>query len=137
MTIEQALITFLKAQAGLTNLVGARIFARDDLPQNVGYPALSISRITTEVPHAMGADPKLDIPLFQFDIWGEMGKGRMPVLDVSTQLKLALRDFTGIMGGAGGVTVERAFYDDELDLPAEPATKTLHRMLQFEIPYRE
>ena len=58
----------------------------------------------------MGIDPGLASPRFQFDI---AGKTLLSALDVKAQLKTALQDYSGIMGGVGGVTVQACILDDE------------------------
>jgi hypothetical protein len=45
----------------------------------------------------------------------------------------ALRDFSGIMGGEGGVTVQRIFYEDSTDLyePVADGVRRCGRALDF------
>ena len=58
----------------------------------------------------MGTDPGLASPRFQFTIYDTNHKN---MLDVKAQIKAALQDYSGVMGGAGGVTVQAVILDDE------------------------
>lgn len=124
----------LKAHAGLAALVGTRIFARDDLPQNVAYPAISLSRISTVAEHLMGADAKIDRALMQVDVLDSFSAGRLRTLDTAKQVRAALRDISGTQGG---VLLERIFLEGEMDLPSEPEINTRRRTLEFEVIYHE
>ena len=132
--VEEALVTVLKAHAGLSALVGTRVFARDDLPQSVVYPAISLSRISTETEHVMGSDPKIDRALFQVDVWDSFTAGRLRSLDAAKQIRAALRDISGTQGG---VLLERIFFEGEMDLGSEPEINTRHRALEFEVVFHE
>ncbi len=109
MHIEEALSKYLSTCAGLTALVATRIYP-GDMPESCTKPAIAYARISTPREHTMGIDPGLVSPRFQFDI---AGKTLLSALDVKAELKTAMQDYSGIMGGAGGVTVQACILDDE------------------------
>lgn len=109
MHLEEALYTYLSTYAGLIALTSTRIYP-EEKPQNCIMPAVVYSRISTPREHTMGTDPGLASPRFQFTIYDTNHKN---MLDVKAQIKAALQDYSGVMGGAGGVTVQAVILDDE------------------------
>ncbi|MDD4986375.1 MAG: DUF3168 domain-containing protein [Dehalococcoidales bacterium] len=112
MLIEQALMTFLLAQSGITALVGDRIhFVR--APQDVAHPYLVISKVDDPGMHSHDGPVKLGDPRLQFSAFAETyGAAKL----VTAAVKTALNGYKGTMGGDGGVFVGGVFYDDETDL---------------------
>lgn len=67
--LEEALVSALKAHAGLEALVVERIFPVM-VPQGTTLPAVSYRRVSGPRIHAMVADPGLASPRIQVDAWG-------------------------------------------------------------------
>lgn len=126
MTLEQALYSYLSTYAGLTALVSTRIYPVT-MPQGVTYPAVTYTRISAPRIHAMGRDTGLASPRVQVDCWGSSYSS---VKGVAAQVRAALQDFSGLMGGAGGVTVQRAFIEGDRDL-YESDTQTHRTSMDF------
>lgn len=112
MLIEQALMTFLLAQSGITALVGQRIhFA--EVPQDAIGPYLVANKISGPREHSHGGASGLAHPRFQFTAFAETYSAAKLVV---AAVQAALQGYSGTMGGAGGVDVQAALYDDETDL---------------------
>ena len=60
----------------------------------------------------------------------------MPPLAVKAALKTALQDYSGVMGGAGGVTVQAVILDDEQSY-YDPDTKLYSIQMDFIIWHLE
>ncbi|MDD5533788.1 MAG: hypothetical protein PHC52_13415 [Syntrophales bacterium] len=112
MTIEAALYTYLSTYAGLIALTNDRIYP-GQIPEKRDMPAVSVFLIDDPPIHAGGADATVYQPRFQFTCWGSSYKN---ACDVATQVKAALRDYSGTMGGEGGVVVQRSFYEGATDI---------------------
>ena len=98
----------LSNYSNLTALVSTRIYA-NKLPQSVSYPAVSY-QVISGIPrtHLMNADDDLTAARVQVSSWDDNITDAMLVAD---QIKAALQDFSGTMGGDGGLTVQRVFYE--------------------------
>ncbi len=132
MFIEEALYSYLSGHAGLTNLVGTRIYPLV-MPQNISLPAATFSKVSGPRVHAMQKDAGMAYPRFQVSCWGITYKSTK---EVAAQVRAALQDFKGTMGGAGGVVVGGVFIQDENDL-YEPGTHVYHVALDFIIWHDE
>lgn len=120
MTFEEALVTRLQADAGVTALVAQRIYP-DILPQQPTYPALVYTTVDE-----VGSDSQQgpdDLRATRVQFWA-MGTNKLThVIPLARTVEAALRGFQGLMGGAGGVYVDgiigedgslaRDDYDDE------------------------
>ena len=130
MHLETAIFKHLSTYAGLTALVENRIYPLI-LPDVVTYPAVTFQMISGVDDHCISEDPDSTEARIQFTAWG---KTAADVRNVQAQIKAAFKDFSGIMGGAGGVNVGHVLqvgkfdgYDDE--------TKTFWRTQDFMIMY--
>ena len=132
MVIEEALYAYLSSHAGLTALVSTRIYPLV-MPQNATLPAVTFSKISGPRAHAMQQDAGLAYPRFQVSCWGGTYK---QAKEVAGQVRAALQDYTGTMGGAGGVVVSGVFLEDENDL-YEPGTQAYHIAIDFIIWHLE
>ncbi len=121
MTIEEGLYSYLSGYAGLTALVGTRIYPLV-MPQNVTMPAIRYQRISSSRIYSHDGPNKLTHPRFQFSCFAE---SYATAKAVANQVRFALAGYQGTMGGAGGVTVQFAIVDDEVDL-YEDETKLHH-----------
>ena len=134
MIIEEALYTYLSTHAGLSALVSTRVYPVV-MPQGCTLPAVTYQKIDGPRVHAMGSDAGLAHPRFQVSCWGSTYKSTK---DVAAQVRAALQDYTGTMGGAGGVSVGGVFLDDENDLFDDAAgTGVYHVALDFIVWHTE
>jgi len=123
MTLKEALYSRLSGYAGLSALVSDRIYP-GEIPQDDDLPAVTVQRISRRRLRTSGTDPDLSASRFRVRSWAETVAGAE---EIAVQVKGALQDYTGTMGGAGGVVVQRSFFDNEGDeLPLyDPETKKL------------
>ena len=127
--VEEALHSRMKGFAGLTALVGTRIYPLK-LPQDPTYPAVTFAKVSGPRERAMGADPGVVRSRHQVDSWSE---DYDEAKSVSEQVRLALQRFNGT---EASVVIHDIYLDNELDL-FEPATDTYRTMLDFEVIYGE
>jgi hypothetical protein len=132
VVIEEALFSYLSGHAGLTALVANRIYPLV-MPQGTTLPAVTFSKVSGPRVHAMQQDAGLAYPRFQVSCWGATYK---QAKEVAGQVRAALQDFKGTMGGPGGVVVSGVFIQDENDL-YEPNTQIYHVALDFVIWHLE
>ena len=130
MEIEEALFSRLSTFTGLSALVGSRIYPML-MPQNCVNPAITYQKISGAVVQAFQKDTNLAHPIFQVSCWG---KTYQEVKGVAKQIKLALRDFSGLMGGA--VPVSAVLIQGEVD-DYETDSKTFSIKIDFEIWHEE
>lgn len=107
--LEEGLTAYLKAYAGLTALVGSRIYPVK-FPQTTTMPCVVFQRIDTprELTHdSSGAAGDLAHPRFQIEAWSETYHAGKDIVDV---LRSALN---GKSGDLGGVTIRAALVDNE------------------------
>lgn len=99
-TVEESLYAYLSGYAGLTALVGTRIYPRL-LPDEPTYPAVTYHRISGRNIRTLAPPTVAAVEArFQFSCWG---LAYADARNVASQIEDALQDFTGKMGG--GVTV--------------------------------
>lgn len=131
MTIEQDLFTRLSTYAGLTALVGTRVYPLI-LPQTEGGPALpavTYARVTEQREHAMGAhDPNIVVGYFQIDAWASSYSSAVAVRD---QIVASLSRWSKDTG----TVVDDVFVDSGSDL-YEDDTETYHLIVAVRIFYR-
>ena len=110
MNLYEALYHRLTNYSNLTTLTSTRIYPIK-MPQEVSYPAVTF-QVISGLPrgHLMGSDDSLAAPRVQVSAWGET---LSDAVDVADQIKAALQDFSGTMGGVSGVTVQRIFIESE------------------------
>lgn len=132
MVIEEGLYNHLSNHAGLTALVGTQIYPIV-IPQGKTPPMVTFQKINGPRVHAMQQDAGMAYPRFQVSCWGMTYKSAK---DVAAQVRAALQDFKGTMGGVGGVVVSGVFIEDENDL-YEPGTQVYHVALDFIIWHLE
>ncbi|GEM_PF-3549776 len=128
MTVEQALDTYLKDTAELTNRVGRRIHYVN-APQSEQYPYLVFSKISDPPLHSVPARA----PRFQFSIHA---KDKYEALEIAGILSSMIQRFKGTMGGEGGVRIKQGVELNSLII-YESETKSYHIPLDFKINYLE
>lgn len=110
--IEAGLFAFLSADAGISAVVGTRIYPLR-VPEDATLPALAYHKISGPSEHSKDGDMNLNHPRFQFTCWADKyadaKAGRTAVV-------AALNGFAngGTMGGA--VVVEQVIVTDDMDL---------------------
>ena len=102
MEFNTALYNYLSGYAGIAALVSTRIYP-DTLPQNPTYPAIVYEQSGEEEVETLHTPTQnLIAPIYQFDL---MGSSRASADAVAKQLRLAFKNYSGTMGGVGGVEV--------------------------------
>jgi hypothetical protein len=115
MTIEAALYSYLSTHTGLSNLIGTRIYPVM-IAQGAAMPAVSYQLIDDLPVHSGTADLIVHAARFQFSCFGGGTSGYTSACAVAAQVKSALQDYSGTMGGSGGVKVQRSFLEMSTDL---------------------
>lgn len=106
--IEQALYSRLTDFAGLTALVGSRIYPLVRR-QGSALPALTYQKISAIREHLMVADANVVVARMQVDCWDASAMG---VKNVAEQVRLALQDYSGT---EATVVIQRIFIENEID----------------------
>lgn len=132
MQLEEALYSYLSGYAGLSSLVSNRVYPVL-LPQDCQLPAVTYQRVSGPRVHCQGGDPGIAHPRIQVSCWAVTYSAAR---SIAAQVIAALQDFTGTMGGTGGVTVQASFLDDDADL-YDPETQTYHVPVDFVIWHQE
>lgn len=111
MTLEEALYYQLANTSGITDLTSTRIYPVK-MPQNVTYPAITFQLVSgVGRIHTMNSDTgNPAAPRFQVSSWGSTLSSTKAVANA---VQTALQDVSGVMGGGGGVTVQRIFTESE------------------------
>jgi hypothetical protein len=107
------LVTF--AVETYNGLAGGRIYFVT-APQSVAKPYLVINKISGVREHSHDGSSHLAHPRFQFSAFGTTYQG---VKEILAALQAVLQGYKGTMGGASGVAVGAAIYEDETDLYEE------------------
>jgi hypothetical protein len=128
MIIEQALLTYLLTQGGLTAITSTRIYY-SRAPQDVTEPYIVFFKVSSPRSHSYGGSSHLAESRFQFSIFADTYK---ETKDIAVQLQASLDCKTGNIGTAPGVDIGASFYDNETDL-YEPETGLFHCALDFRI----
>ena len=128
MELGEAIYSQLSGTSDLTALVSTRIYP-GVAPQAASLPYVIFFQVTNPGHHAMQADPNINGPRWQVSAWATTYSS---VKAIAKQVKASLKDYTGTMGGSSGVTVQRVFYENEIDLTdVDPVTKDpIHHVAQ-------
>lgn len=128
--IEEALYTRLSTFAGLSALVGTRVYPAM-APQQPTFPLCTFQRISSMRVHAMGADVGLANPVVQVTAWG---RTYTESANVAGQVRAALQDYAATVGG---VEIQRIFIDNETDLGFDREGGAWGRAIDFSVWHRE
>jgi len=112
MHIETALKAYLKAQSGITDICGQRIYFAS-APQSVIAPYLVLSKISS--PRSMTHDGPDGMTDARFQL-SAFAKKYGDAKELIVAVQDALSGYKGTMGGEGGIVVACCTYDDETDL---------------------
>lgn len=111
MDVGQSLYQQLAWYSGLGALVGDRIYL-GVVPQGKPRPAVTYKQISKRPIKAMGSSPTLKPYRFQVTAWALKDYEAKAVAE---QVEACLADFSGTLGTTG-VTVQRIYLDDQVDL---------------------
>ena len=121
-TLDEGLIEYLKAFAGLTALISTRVYL-ETIPQAATLPCLVVSRVDTPRIHTMetsGIGGDLASPRFQFDAYATTYGSVKAITD---QVRAVLNGHVGTTGT--GVTIRAALVNNEV--PSYDPETALHR----------
>jgi hypothetical protein len=130
LIIEKAIENHLKSHSGLNALIVNRIFPDEEEATNKVYPVIIYQLISGVDDHALGTDPDSTEERWQFTIKANSADSRAAV---SKQLKAAFKDFSGVMGGVGGITIQSVLQVNRVDQYYE--TGIYLRMVDFMFIY--
>jgi hypothetical protein len=112
LEIDVAIITYLLTYSGLTALVSGRIFVNGAVPENVTFPYVSMFLVSGTDDECFITQSGFAEDTYQFT---SAGLTKIDSINVAKQVRLALKDYSGIMGGTGGVNVQAILHDGRRD----------------------
>lgn len=118
MEIDVAIITYLKTYSGLTALVSSRIFVNGAVPENVTFPYVSMFLVSGSDDECFIEQSGFAEDTYQFT---SAGLTKVDSINVAKQVRLALKDYSGVMGGTGGVNVQAVLQSNRHDAIYERA----------------
>jgi len=127
MTIEEALRTYLLADANISSLVSTRIYYQY-LPQNPVYPLIRYQVISDESLYSNDGDIGLDRPRIQFDSDSDDSEQCIALAG------LIRKRLSGFRGAISGKQVQGIFRDnvrDDDEVLADGITKIYRRLQDF------
>lgn len=133
MHIEEAFTAYLLAHAGLTALIGARLYP-EEAPQDEDLPAVAYQCISDVKLHSLTEQMGLEQPVYQFTAYAA---SRASARAVAEQIKAALCDYSGTMSG---VTVQYIELQSEISslVSSSDGTVSTHAVdLEFQIHYNK
>lgn len=112
LELGEAIYKYLTGLSGLSALVADRVYP-DTLPQNPEYPAVTFRQISEdEVEPFVMPSTTMICAVYQMDCWGATRAGADAV---AKQVRAAWKNYSGVMGGVGGVTVNAVRKISRLD----------------------
>ncbi len=118
MELHEAIYKQLST-ATLTTQLGSTAIYPMVIPQGKALPAVTYQQISEVWSHTMGVDPGIRTSRYQLSYWSTSYKQVKLLADKGRNV---LQDFSGDLGGS--VTVQRIFFDNEVDLSdIDPETK--------------
>ena len=136
MEIDEALTAYLLSCSGLTALIGRRLYS-DSAAQSISLtdgPTLVYDLISEETTDTfVQQTTELTGDTFQFSAWATTRK----VADsTARQIKKAFKNYSGVMGGESGVTVN-AILQISKSKDSTETPKLFRTMYEFQIWYQE
>lgn len=129
MTLEEALYSHMTNQAGITALVGARIYPIL-MAQTAILPAIVYTRISTVREYSLSGFTGMTTARIQIDIMAQYASTAKTIAD---SVRFSLDGFVGLMGDVRIAQImtddEQAFYDNQ--------TEYKRIMLDFLVTYYE
>ena len=131
--MEADLIARLKSVAGVSNLVGTRVFGH--VQQGEGYPLARIQRIGSEHSHDMAGASGICKALVQIDCVSRIVKDAK---DVAEAVRLAIQGWKGTQGDTNFRSILLTDQRD-LDEPDQQGGETGHSrvVMDFTVTYQE
>jgi hypothetical protein len=129
-SIEDAIFTRGSTFGGLTALIGTRLYYVQ-APQNAVAPYVTYQMVSDPREHAMGADPGVAHPRFQFSSWA---KTNSAAKDISLQLIACYSRWRGVVAT---VDVLDSFLENEVDLGLDDTILLFQRAVDFLMSHRE
>jgi len=133
MDIETVLVAYLLAHTGTKALIGTRLYP-DVLPQEEPLPALVYQSISDVKLHSLTGQYGLEQPIYQITVYGAT---RATAKAVAAQVKSALCDYSGDMGG---ITVQKIELQTELtslETTSDGTVEIVAVDLEFQIFYNK
>lgn len=137
MELNEALYTYLTGISGLTTLISNRIYP-DKLPDKCPLPAVTY-HMTSEQETETFRQPSTSLlsAVYSITVWAST---RAAANMVSKQLRKAFKNYSGTMGGTGGVPVSavlKVARITDVDLTREGAVIAYKDVQDFEFWYAE
>jgi len=132
MQIEQAVLTELLADSGVTDLVGERIYYVK-APQDVGKPYVVFFKASAPREYSHDGASRLARPRFQFSCFATT---YYEAKQIAEAIRAAIEAFSGTMGGDGGVEVGSCVCLNESDI-YEENTQLFHLAIDYLIWHKE
>lgn len=145
MYVEEALFKLLTEDAGVSPLIGTRIYP-GDLTETTTYPAIAV-RTETDTPEPVLDSRVVGVPQKNFDFY-VCSKGPRNDAQAYRQLRrvveamrLCLQGYSGVVGDAlspeSFVTIQGIFRDVENDIPYDDKTGTHRSIARYNVRYVE
>lgn len=124
MNIYDAIHNQIKATSAITDLIGTSDNCRHytvKAAQGISKPYLVSQIISPHIPeHTMSADSGPRGPRMRFTAWDVTLSGAHALAVV---VKNLFMDFSGTMGGGGGITVSRSLLEADIDADFDPTAE--------------
>uniref|UniRef100_A0A6M3KE64 DUF3168 domain-containing protein n=1 Tax=viral metagenome TaxID=1070528 RepID=A0A6M3KE64_9ZZZZ len=123
--VEQGVFARLSGQAGVTAIVGTKIYPLI-APPDASLPFVVCTKISDIKHHAVSNDISLTVARVQVD---SMSTSHAQAISLSHAVRVALQDYAGTTGGVG---FQRIFLEDRTNLSEFDidSGKTTHRISQ-------
>lgn len=93
--IDAHLLTFLKAQAGITSLTSTRIYNGDKIPQRPTYPLVGFRTESHDLPNNFQGNTGFCRSDYLIDAWDDDHVGAVAL---SNAIRTALKNYSGAFG---------------------------------------
>jgi hypothetical protein len=110
MNLRESLYRRLVDDAGVSAIAGTKVFPLV-ADQDAAAPFVVYQIIAGAREHTMVADSGPQSALVQVASWSTTHTG---ALELAAAVSVCLKDFSGTLGGSGGVTVQRIFEETEV-----------------------
>ena len=131
MKIDRAIKNQLTSTAAVTALLGRRIFPVI-APASTKTPFAVYTLVSEIAEHALSGDASEVSALYQVSVFDEHYNDAKAAADV---IRAVLQNFSGTMGGGGGIAVGRSFFVQETNGGYDPTGKQLQVILEFDFKY--
>lgn len=123
MEIGEALYTQLAASTTITELLGSTNIWPMAASEDSTLPMVTYTMIMETAEHSMVRDPNIRHPRYQI---GVFSTSYSEAHSISKAVKGVLQDYSGTLGGAGGVSVQRCFWEMHMEYAyKDPVTNQL------------